>query len=73
MSMDINFSGFADISNPVSPGQEKHIYLMYNLLKNLMEEVGGELLLTGRQYPFDLGGNHILGGARISNHFETGV
>lgn len=73
MSMDINFSGFADISNPVSPGQEKHIYLMYNLLKNLMEEVNGELLLTGKKYPFDLGGNHILGGARISNHIDSGV
>ena len=73
MNMDINFSGFADISNPVSAGQEKHIYLMYELLKNLMEEVGGELLLTGKKYPFDLGGNHILGGARMSNHFDSGV
>ena len=73
MSIGIDFNGKATVSNPVSKGQRHHIYEMEKILTETMNEVGGELLHTGDRFPFDLGGNHILGGARMSDDPAYGV
>jgi cholesterol oxidase len=47
---------------------------MLSLAKKVAEPAGAKVLITGiGDVPLDMGGNHILGGARMSDDPETGV
>jgi len=74
IKMEIDHDGNAKIHHPRTKALEEHANILYRLMKGVCQTVGGELLITGIDGElFDMGGNHILGGARMSEQKSTGV
>ena len=74
MRLDIDGNGVARIENPRTPSVLAHGPHMLRLARRLAEPAGGRVLVTGiPELVLDQGGNHILGGARMSDDPATGV
>jgi choline dehydrogenase-like flavoprotein len=74
MRMDIDGEGKARVEYPRTPSVLAHGPHMLSLARRLAEPAGGKVLVTGiPELVLDQGGNHTLGGARMSDDPATGV
>jgi choline dehydrogenase-like flavoprotein len=73
LRMGIDSGGRARIRFVDAARSRFHGLFMLNLAKRWVEPVGGQVLVTGIDSVLDQGGNHILGGARMSDDARSGV
>ncbi|MBI2521241.1 MAG: GMC family oxidoreductase [Bdellovibrio sp.] len=74
ITMEIDHRGYPKIHHPRTKALQAHAKTLHRLMKGVCQTVGGELLITGIHGElFDMGGNHIIGGARMSEQKSTGV
>ena len=74
MTMGIGQTGMAKVHVPLTKALREHGPYMVGLARRVADPIGGQVLITGiGNRVLDLGGNHILGGARISDDPRFGV
>ena len=74
LSMDIDDQGQSRIRVLSEEKSTRHGEFMFGLAKSVADRVGGRVMKTGiGKSPLDQGGNHILGGARMSDDPQWGV